>query len=175
MFFKYHGEIQYNIFGNDFQMTDITKSSVSLNASKNSLQQISVNSRTPEQVAADIYNDPKLYWTILYINNVVDPFLDWHMMEDQLYEYCIRLYTEEGMQNVRYFENRLTKEIITGDEATSYYEMMENDIQLPEHINYVTNYAYEQLKNESKKMIKVIPPAMISKFVEEFKSKLKGK
>ncbi len=175
MFFKYHGDIQYNIYGNDFFMTDITKATVSLNLTNTSLQSINVNSRTPEQIAADIYRDPKLYWTILYINNIVDPFVDWYMMDDQLYEYCIRLYTEEGMQEVRYFEDKTKNEIITGDEAAEYHQMMEDDILLPEHINYVTHYMYEQMKNEKKQMIKVIPPGLISKFVEEFKTRLKGK
>lgn len=176
MFFKFHGNTQYNIFGTEFPLTDITKVSLSFDKSKVSMRSINVDSRTPEQVADDLYNDPELYWTVLFANNIVDPFLEWFMMEDQLYEYCERIYGgEEGMMKVRYFRDTYTSEIITGDDVEKFQDMMDNDILLPENIEYVTHYAYEQLKNAGKQMIKIIPPELITRFVEDFKQSLKGK
>lgn len=175
MFFKYHGIVQYNIMGQDVPMTNMTKASIVIDNSKNLFQTINVDSRTPEQVADDLYGDPKLYWTILFVNNIIDPFIDWYMMEDQLERYCIRIYgSEENIMKVRYFENTVKNEIINGDEAEQYYQMMEDHILLPEDINYVTNLDYEKMLNENKKSIRIIPPQMITKFVETFKNSLKG-
>jgi hypothetical protein len=173
MFFAYHGAIQYTIFDNEYTMSDITKVSLVIKKSSSVLQSINVDARTPEQIAYDVYGDSSLFWVILFVNNVVDPAIDWHMMEDQLYEYCVRIYGSDGMLKVRYFENTTTNEIITGDEAKQYYDMMANNILLPEYINYVTNYDYEQLLNENKKVVKIIPKTLISKFVEDFKNSLK--
>lgn len=176
MFFKYHGQIQYEIFGTEFPLTDITKSSITFDKSKIVMKTINVDSRTPEQVAEDEYDDPELFWTILLVNNIVDPFIGWYMMEDHLYEYCIRIYgSEENMLKVKYFKNTDTDEIITGDEANTFHEMYNNSEQLPENIDFVRHYDYEQLVNNQKKVIKVIPKQLITKFVEDFKSSLKGK
>ena len=176
MFFKFHDTLQYDIFGTEYPLTDITKSSITFDKSKIVLKTINVDSRTPEQVAEDEYGDPFLYWTILIINNIVDPFLDWYMMEDHLYEYCIRIYgNEENMLKVRYFKDRYTEEIITGDDATVFQAMHDRGEALPENIDFVRNYDYEQLKNNQRKVIKVIPKQLITKFVEDFKSSLKGK
>lgn len=175
MFFKYHDTIQYEIFGTEYPLTDITKSSITFDKNKLLMKTINVNSRTPEQIAEDEYDDPHLYWTILLVNDIVDPFIDWHMMEDHLYEYCKRIYGEEGMMQVRYFIDNETNEIITGDQEILFREMMENDELLPENIDFVRHFDYETYKNNNKKVIKVIPKQLITKFVEDFKSSLKGK
>jgi hypothetical protein len=52
--------------------------------------------------------------------------------------------------------------------------MMDNNILLPENIEYVRNYDYEILKNENKKTVNIIPKEYIARFVEDFKSTLKG-
>lgn len=174
MFFKSHGNIPYNIFGNEYNMSDLTKSSITLDRTFSVLQSVNVESRTPENMAADIYGDPKLYWTILYVNNIVDPFIDWYMMEDQLEEYCNRIYGDNILK-IRYFIDKVTGEIITGSAAEPFYEMLENDIILPENIDYVTNFDYEKAINENKKVVKIVPKQFITKFVEDFKKSLKGK
>lgn len=176
MFFKFHGDIQYNIFGTEHPMTDITKASITFDKTKLVLKTINVDSRTPEQIAEDEYGDPFLFWTILLVNNIVDPFLEWYMMEDHLYEYCIRIYgNEENMMKVKYFKDRITDEIITGDEAILFQEMHDNGEMLPENIDFVRHYDYEQLRNNHRQLIKIIPKQLITKFVEDFKSSLKGK
>lgn len=173
MFFKAHGTIPYNMFGNEYEMTDLTKSTLTIDKTLSSLISVSVNSRTPEEMADDIYGNPKLYWTILLVNNIIDPFIDWHMPDDQLEEYCKRIYGDD-MLKIRYFINTITREIFADESATRYYYMMDNNIVLPEDIEYVRNYDYEILKNENKKTVSVIPKEYIARFVEDFKSTLKG-
>lgn len=175
MFFKIHGQVQYDINGAEMPLTDITKTSIIIDTSKIVLQSVDVNARTPEQLSDDIYGDPKYFWTILLINNIINPFIDWYMIEDHLYDYAVRLYGEDHILDIKYFENTDTKEIIVGDEANKFLEMMENDIPLPEYIMYVTNLDYEKIKNENKKIVNVIPASSINRFVEDVKSMLKGR
>ena len=54
MFFKIHKEIQYEIFGQEFPMTDLTKTSININKGTSHLQNVNVDARTPEQLADDI-------------------------------------------------------------------------------------------------------------------------
>ena len=75
---------------------------------------------------------------------------------------------------VRYFIDNATREIYAGESASSFYYMMDNNILLPENIEYVRNYDYEILKNENKKTVNIIPKEYINSFVEDFKSTLKG-
>lgn len=155
-------------------MTDLTKSSISIDRTLNALQSVNVASRTPENMAADIYGDSKLYWTILYVNNIIDPFNDWYMMEDHLEEYCNRIYGDDILK-IRYFIDTDTNEIITGSAAEPFYEMVENGILLPENIDFVNNFDYETAINENRKVVKIVPKQNITKFVEDFKNSLKGK
>lgn len=174
MFFKAHQTVQYVVDGETHTMTNLTKSSLIINKEKTLLKSIIVDSRTPEQVAYAEYDDPKLYWTILYVNNIVDPFTEWYMPQDQLYEYALNKYgSVDEMYKVRYFINRTTKDVITGADAFVYYEMLENGQLLPEDIDGVTNYDHELNINENRNVIKIIPKSNITKFVEHFKKTLK--
>ena len=82
MFFKAHGTIPYNMFGNEYEMTDLTKSSITIDKTLSLLISVSVDSRTQEQMANDIYGDAKLYWTILLDNVIIVLFMDWLKRDD---------------------------------------------------------------------------------------------
>lgn len=174
MFFKLHGNTPYMIGDTDYMMTDLSRASVIIDSKKTIYQNINVNGRSPEEVAFDIYGDVNLYWVILFVNNIVNPFIDWYMPSDQFEKYCERIYGDKLMK-VKYFKNIVTDEIITGDEVKVFQEMFDSGIQLPEHIAYVTYYDHEKIINENRAMIRVIPKQVVTQFVEEFKKSLKGK
>lgn len=174
MFFKAHKEIQYYIDGDYHTMTNLTKSSLIINKERTVLKSIAVNARTPEQVAFDEYEDARLFWTILYVNNIIDPFTEWYMPPDQLYEYSINKYgSEEELYKVRYFINRNEKSIIVGVEAERFFEMISNGERLPEFIDPIDNLGHERNLNENRNVIKIIPKENITRFVEHFKKTLK--
>lgn len=98
------------------------------------------------------------------------------MSDDHLYNYCARIYGGvENMYKVKYFRNTVTDEIITGDLVKELQEMFDADELLPENIEFVRFYDYEVLRNAQRSVVFVIPKALITKFVEDFKSSLKGK
>lgn len=171
--FKYHKEIDYVVDEEVHRMTNLTKTNIVLNRDKTLLQSIRVDSRTPEQVAHDIYGDAKLFWTILFVNNVIDPFTEWYMSSEQLYDYCVNKYGEDKMYDVIYFMDRNTKDVITGDDANRYFDMLSNNQILPEHIDGVNSFDHEQATNENRNVITVIPKGNITRFVEMYKKGLK--
>ena len=174
MFFKAHKTIDYVIDGEVNTMTNLTKTSLLVDKEQSVLKSIIVNSRSPEQVAYDEYGDAKLYWTILYVNNVIDPFTEWYMPQEQLYQYCLYKYgSENAMYTVIYFMNIVTNEIITGLDAERFFQMVANGTRLPEEIESVTNFEHERNLNENRNIIKIIPNANITLFVEQFKKSLK--
>lgn len=174
MFFKSQGTTQYKINNDVYEMTDLSNVSVLVNLNRSLLQGISVNSRSPEQIAYDMYGDATLYWTILYINDIVDPFTEWYMSESQIYDYCVRKYGEEKMNQTRYYKNIKTNEVIVGDDALIYKEIESQKKVLPEYVTAITNYMHEQIKNTKRMNIRVIPKAYISRFVDDYKNALKG-
>lgn len=171
--FKYHKEIDYVVDGEVHRMTNLTKTNIILNRDKTLMQSIRVDSRTPEQVAHDVYGDSKLFWVVLFVNNIIDPFTDWYMSSDQLYDYCVQKYGEDKMYDVIYFIDRITKDVITGDDANIFFDMINNDQALPEHIDGVNSFDHEQAANENRNVITVIPKQNITRFVEMYKKGLK--
>lgn len=171
--FKYHKEIDYGIDGEIHNMTNLTKTTIILNRDKTLLQSIMVDSRTPEQVAHDIYGDAKLFWAVLFVNNIIDPFTEWHMSDNQLYQFCENKYGTDKMYDVLYFMDRSDKSVITGDDAERFYQMLENEENLPENIDGVSAFDHEQTINENRNVITIIPKQNISKFVELYKKALK--
>lgn len=171
-FFDIHGQIPYKIGGIDYLMSDLTKASIIIDGKKSTLQSVNINARTPEQLADDLYGDSRLYWTILWVNNIVDPFTEWYMGQEQLMDYCQRKYGD-NLYKVRFYRNSETDEVINDDEMSKFDAYMERGDVLPEHIEYVTNFDYERLLNESRKVVKIVPPSLINVFTEEFRRSLK--
>lgn len=171
--FKHHKEIDYSIDGEIHRMTNLTKTSFILNRDKTLMQSIRVDSRTPEQIAHELYNDAKLFWVILFVNNIIDPFTEWHMSSDQLYDYCSNKYGLDKMYDILYFMDRANKTVITGDDAERLYQMIKDEINLPEGIDAVSAFDHEQTINENRNVITVIPKQNVSKFVELYKKSLK--
>lgn len=117
---------------------------------------------TPEMIAASLYNDPFLHWTILYINNIADIHKDWPLSDIALNAFITKKYGVGNENNIHHYETEAGVTIDV-DFAQSTYGTTPIAI---------TNYDYEHEKNELKRHIKIIKPAFISKFVQLFKDKL---
>ena len=46
----------------------------------------------PDQIAARYYDDPELDWIIYLANDIMDPYYDWPLSQNQLYEYLTAKY-----------------------------------------------------------------------------------
>jgi hypothetical protein len=144
---------------------------INLNISLDNLAQLCneylITSNTkPEQLSAILYNDPLLHWTILYINGISNLSAEWPLSDIALSAYIT---TKYGVGN---------------EFVTHHYEKMPEGIYVDyqfcidtygETPTLITNYDYESMLNDQKRIIKVIKPEYIAMFVQMFNNSLLGK
>ena len=116
-------------------------------------EHIIVDGEKPEILAHQLYGDPELHWIILYANGAsfLNPYYDWPMTNFDLQKFVDKKY-----DNIN---------------ATHHYEDADNyqvDSTAP-YATAVTNYKYEEAKNDLKRPIRVMQRQYVDLVVEEFK------
>ena len=109
----------------------------------------------PDTLAHQFYGDSELHWIILYANgsSMINPYYDWPL----------------GYYDLNKFVNK--KYGIANRNATHHYEDADNyqvDSTAP-NSTAVTNYKYEEAKNDLKRPIRVMQRQYVDLVVEEFK------
>jgi len=133
---------------------------------------------TPEIVANKVYGDPQLHWVLLIANDIIDPRFDWPMSYYNLLQYCNAKYGENQIYQHHHYIN--DKSFITVDarlidnESTfsnivpivfQSSDGVESELLLENadlNLIPVTNFDYENELNESKRLIRIIKPAVVS-------------
>lgn len=121
-------------------------------------QYVEINTgQRPEDIAYAFYNDPELFWIILILNDIVDPYHEWHMTDEDLYTYCVEKYGIESIYNIHHYETTEDSEYGAGVwvDANTIYS------------NPVTNYTYEFNKNEERRKIKILPASYVPQILRE--------
>lgn len=143
-------------------ITDITKRLNIIKGVRNNTvvyENITVTSgHTPEQIAHKYYGDPDLFWVVLYLNDIVDPYTDWLMTEEQLQEYVSCKYGVENIYNVHHWETTSQSDMGAGiwvNQGTPFSKS-------------ITNMEYEDLLNEKKRQIKMLKPFYLRQIVQEY-------
>lgn len=119
----------------------------------------------PEDVALIEYGNPALYWIVLYMNDVVDPYYDWLLDEQRLYEYVVTKYGADKINSVHHYETLATNELGAGVWVSSNEPFTKP----------VTNFAYEESLNEQKRKIKVLKNRYIPQVLAEYQSELRDR
>ena len=115
---------------------------------------------TPEIIAHKLYGDTELHWIVMLVNNITDRYHDWPMNNLQFNTYLNQKYT--NTDGVHHYEI----EQQSGDTTTK--------IEVTDLINYpsastVTNYEYEQKRQDELREIRLLDPQYIKDFVREYK------
>ena len=113
----------------------------------------------PEQIAYNLYNDPLLHWTILYVNNITNLSSSWPLSEMILSSFVTKKYGAGNEYNIHHYEKEPEGISIDPDFCLSVYGIEASPI---------SNYDYEDSLNELKRYIQVINPTYISAFVGQF-------
>jgi|LWDU01.1.fsa_nt_gi hypothetical protein len=100
---------------------------------------ISENS-TPESVSMRVYGTTDYWWLILAINNVIDPFYDWLMSDEEVTKYCILSY--DDINSYHHYED-------------SDFNMYDTDSPEADRTP-ITNLEWEIHLNDKKRRINVI-------------------
>ena len=109
------------------------------------------NGETPESIADKLYDDPELHWVVLMVNDITDRYHQWPMYEQQFNTYVSEKY--DNPDGVHHYEISQT----SGD--TDFYS----------NATTITNREYEEREQDKKRQIKLLDPAFLDQFVEEYK------
>jgi len=132
----------------------------------------------PESVSYKLYSTTDYFWTILVINNIVNPYLDWPMSDDQVELFTTKKYGAGNEYNLHHYQWTGTDGHAANMPLDSFDTASAVAGTLPglgsTYVGY-TNLAWEIETNMNKKAIIVINPIVISKFVEAYNNALQGK
>jgi hypothetical protein len=126
-----------------------------------------IDGEKPEDVAYKHYKTTKYYWTIILLNDIINPYYDWMLSATELESHMEDKYGDV-LYSAHHFLNLLTDKRIDEYDELQYREMIENDEALPVHISPISNRIYEIELNEEKRQVKVISPKHIRDIIYQF-------
>ncbi len=145
---------------NDHTVTDITRRFNITDVVKDGtafyfLHEIT-EGETPETIAYDYYGDAGYHWVVLIMNNIIDPFYDWILQEDELLVYTKNKYGSDPSeyQGVHHWEDDTGK-------ITTFLnpQPAEDDVDIVAAGLYpVSNLEFETRLNEEKRSVKILSP-----------------
>lgn len=170
-FFNEHPIIDYEIDGIKHSITNINIAHrLIMTAQSNKwlfTNYIIADHETPESIADKIYSNYSYYWTILLVNNIVNPFTDWVKSGVPFYNWCVVKYQNEldGIYGIHHFVD-----VNTGDIVDDYHDKLFRQLgagNYPDEYRPISNLEYEEIKNNERRFIKLIDNAYIKDFVRQ--------
>ena len=120
---------------------------------------------TPEMIADKLYNDPELHWIVLMVNDITDRYHQWPKNQNQFLTYINDKYT--NISGTHHYEINQT----SGD-TTIKINIGTDNTDYPT-ATLITNYEYEEERQDALRKIRLLSPEYVTDFVEEFKSIMK--
>ena len=120
---------------------------------------------TPEILADKLYDDVELHWIILLFNNITDRYHQWPKNTNQFLAYVNDKYSDVDATHhyeISQVSGDTTIKIDIGTDNTDYPTA-----------SIVTNYEYEEELQDKKRKVRLLDPAYIGAFVDEYE-KLMG-
>ena len=129
------------------------------------------NGETPEIIADKLYDDPKLHWIIMLLNNVTDRYHDWPMSEQQFNSYLNEKYSNPD--GIHHYE--ISQESGDTTQQIEVYdpELISSDTDAYTSATAITNREFEESEQDKKRKIRLLDPIFVDQFVEEFNSLIK--
>ena len=182
--FQMHPKIQYQ----GEQLRDITRQARVLQVVRESdyysSSYIVQEGETPISLAQDFYNDPNLFWIILNLNNMINPWTDWFMDQLTLNEFTKTKYNLTdatlgstfmwGLEGLFFKESELASAVRTFesflDEANDDESLaIVNFKQAADLMSYIE---FETIVNEEKRNIRLVRPEQINVILKEYKKEI---
>ena len=132
----------------------------------------------PDNVADEIYGNPKLDWVVLLSNNIINIHDEWPMSQSDFQRYLDNKYDKVQLSQIHHYE---TKEIKSPDGSILLEEGQHVDADFTykysqDGSNYsvnsvtsVSNYQYEIDKNDAKRSIYVIRKRYLDMIIEDMR------
>ena len=126
------------------------------------------NGETPESIADKLYDDPELHWVVLMINDITDRYHQWPMYEQQFNTYVSEKY--DNPDGVHHYEvAQSSGNTSTTIEVYANEALYTGDTDFYSNASIITNRQYEEREQDKKRQIRLLDPAFLDQFVEEFK------
>ncbi len=118
--------------------------------------------QTPEEIANRLYGDPNLHWIIMYVNNITDRYHQWPMTTIQFLAFLNEKYSNPD--GLHHYEITQTSgdTTITIDIGTDNTEHSGATI--------ITNREFEEKRQDTLRKIRLLDPAYVGQFVDEFEN-----
>ena len=121
---------------------------------------------TPEMIADKLYNDPELHWVVLLMNDITDRYHQWPLTENQFIAHINDKY--DNVDATHHYEISQT----SGD--TTIKIDIGTDNSDHSGATAITNYEYELARQDEMRKIRLLDPAYIEQFVDEYKILMKA-
>lgn len=138
------------------------------------------SSPRPELLSYQIYGTVEYYWVLLMINKIYDPFYDWLISEQAVHDYAEQKYKNVGgVHQVAYHMNADGEKFWNVAEDPMHPNLWydKGDV-LKQYLQYegamvpVTNIEHELNLNEGKRIINIITPTDIKRFVSDIRKQM---
>ena len=170
-FFNKFPKMSYDIKGNgNFKLvTDIIrrvkiKSAIKDNSALFDKYDIQ-SGDSPETVAYKIYGDAKYHWVIILMNDITDRYYDWPLKDQDFETYVNQKYENPGA--IHHYEITQSSGPQTGNGPDDYAHKIEVNSTVT-GAESVSNYEYERRLQDEKRQIKLLDPAYLPEFENEF-------
>ncbi|MFA6198977.1 MAG: baseplate wedge protein 53 [Bacteroidales bacterium] len=118
--------------------------------------------KKPEQISLDLYDSPDYHWTILLVNNIINPYLDWPVSNETLIKNIKNKYLDiYGVHHYLTLDGYIVDDLTTNDYNTNY-------TPIPSDVVIVSNFDYEMEINNIKRDIIVIKPKFVKNFINKY-------
>ena len=117
---------------------------------------------TPESIADKLYDDPKLHWIIMIVNDISDRYHGWLMTTPEFLDYINEKYTDVNATHhyeIEQSSGDSTVKINIGSDNTDYPAA-----------TIITNYEYEESEQDKRRQIRLLDPRFVQDFIDEFES-----
>ena len=119
----------------------------------------------PEDTAFKHFGSAKYHWVILLTNNITDAYYDWPMKEQDFETFIRDKYSNPDA--IHHYEVTTSSGKTTGDGPDDYSHKIEVNSDAS-GAQSVSNREYEQRLQDEKRSIKLLNPAYLTTFVQEF-------
>ena len=131
------------------------------------------DNETPTSLAQDFYGNPNLFWILLNLNDMIDPWKDWPMKYWELVQYTKGKYRVEdegetmfwGIDGLWFRDYEIT-------EALLKYEWAESREHFKSKADKMSYFDYENFRNDEKRLIRIVRPEQIDDVVMQYRKEI---